>query len=85
MDYSLFMSLDDDTRRKLIELRRRHDAGEIQVEWSKTKEPDCEHSGWNGNVRSGPQQPASMCRICSEGPELAAWRRYWNGLLRSIP
>lgn len=86
MDYSLVASLDEETRRKLAELRQRHDRGEIRVEWSKAKEPDCVHSGWDGGVRPERRmQPASACRICKDSPELLAWRRYWNELLRSIP
>jgi len=39
------------------------------------REPYCIHSrDYGGSV----DQPASSCNICKDGPELAAWRAYWD-------
>ena len=37
----------------------------------RVREPACIHT------RGGPCQPASACRICVDGPELARWKAEW--------
>lgn len=51
-----------------------HRRGLLSVAWSRKREPSCDHGG----IEERSEQPASMCRICKDGPELLAWRRYWN-------
>jgi hypothetical protein len=59
----------------LADLRRREAAGEIRVEWSRAREPDCIHGPSYGTV-----QPAGWCDVCSQGREYLDWRAYWDGL-----
>lgn len=50
------------------------------------REPYCIHSGWNGGVREQRfMQPASACRICKDGSELAKWSADWAAWLAENP
>ncbi len=45
------------------------------------REPNCIHSTGVNTVT----QPASRCRICKDGPELAKWKADWVVWLAEYP
>jgi hypothetical protein len=50
------------------------------------REPSCIHSGWSGGIRVDRlMQPASACRICKDGPELAKWMADWAAWAEENP
>jgi hypothetical protein len=44
------------------------------------REPDCIHS-----LNYSTRQPASACRICKDGPDILAWKKYWDEHQDLIP
>jgi hypothetical protein len=53
----------------------------VSVRRPPTREPDCIHRGYTGER----PHPASACRTCKDGPQLAEWHAQWDAWLAENP